>query len=453
VTDSATPDVNDRRFDDLTVRELHDIMQLRCDVFVVEQTCVYPEVDGADPEARHVWLERGDAVVSYLRVLDDRRPWRIGRVVTHPDHRGQQLSGKLMAHLLDTHPDEVWELEAQAYLQGWYEKFGFVATGPVFDMDGIDHIPMQRLPAGHPDADDFVYDEMSMFADNAADAGFELPGPVDVRRIDTPLADGRVISSLRFGSAPKIVFVHGTAQNAHTWDTVALALGVDCVAVDLAGHGHSSWRDDRAYDLADLADDVVAVLRSLLEPVVLVGMSLGGMVATRVATLVPELVQRLVTVDITPGVTRAKAKHIHDFVAGPQAFASFGEIFDRTREFNPTRSASSLRRGILHNAERQPDGTWQWRYDRRGRDGEPPPRGDLWLDVEALTMPHLLVRGGSDGSVVDDADIAELAKRRPESRVVVVDGAGHSVQGDRPIELASILASELAAAADPHFPI
>jgi len=239
------------------------------------------------------------------------------------------------------------------------------------------------------------------------------------------------------------VFLHGTAQNAHTWDTVTLALRRDVVAVDLAGHGHSSWRDDRAYDLADLASDVVCLLTDMAaEPhVILVGMSLGGMVATRVAAIRPDLVRSLVVIDITPGVTKSKAKNIFDFISGPQSFSSFDEILARTMEFNPNRSESSLRRGILHNAERHTDGSWNWRYDRRGRDGEPPPRGDLWLDIEAVGdagLPHLLVRGGGAGSVVDDADVEEFKKRNPGASVVVVDDAGHSI-----LKLSEILLAEL----------
>ena len=142
---------------------------------------------------------------------------------------------------------------------------------------------------------------------------------------------------------------------------------------------------------------------------------------------------------------RDKASEVVAFIAGPQTFPSFGEIFARTVEFNPTRSASSLRRGILHNAHRLPDGSWEWNYDRRQLEGvELPAVGDLWEDVSLTTCPYLLVRG-SASPVVDDADVAELRRRRPDVRVTVVEGAGHSVQGDRPLERAALLAAELRA--------
>src|SRR4029077_18278472 len=118
---------------------------------------------------------------------------------------------------------------------------------------------------------------------------------------------------------------------------------------------------------------------------------------------------------------------------------------DRTVQFNPTRSVSSLRRGVLHNAAEQPDGSWSWRYDRfrpenvnEGGDARPVDFANLWDDVSAITAPMLLVRGGLSG-VVGDEDVAELQRRQPSAKVVVVEGAGHSVQGDKPLELARLL--------------
>ncbi|HKY16481.1 MAG TPA: alpha/beta hydrolase, partial [Microthrixaceae bacterium] len=236
------------------------------------------------------------------------------------------------------------------------------------------------------------------------------------------------------------------AQNAHTWDTVVLAMGQPpTLAIDLPGHGHSDRRENGGYDPRSNAEAIAEVMAALAPDAgVMVGMSLGGLTANALAATHPELVRRLVVVDVTPGVDRDKAKDVADFIAGPQSFPSFGEIFARTVEFNPTRTESSLRRGILHNAHRMPDGSWEWNYDRRQLDGaELPKFGDLWEDVSATTCPYLLLRG-SLSPVVDDADEAELLRRRPDARVTTVEGAGHSIQGDRPLELAEILAAELA---------
>jgi pimeloyl-ACP methyl ester carboxylesterase len=161
-------------------------------------------------------------------------------------------------------------------------------------------------------------------------------------------------------------------------------------------------------------------------------------------------------VDITPGVNAAKTKAITDFVDGPQEFASFDDLLARTKEHNPTRSESSLRRGILHNAQQQPDGSWQWRYDRgshararqaapavdegSGADETADARSPLWDDFASISCPVTLVRG-SLSPVVDDDDVAEARRLQPGVAVHLVDGAGHSVQGDRPVELAAILAA------------
>jgi pimeloyl-ACP methyl ester carboxylesterase len=148
---------------------------------------------------------------------------------------------------------------------------------------------------------------------------------------------------------------------------------------------------------------------------------------------------------VTPGVDHAKARAITAFVDGPESFASFDELLARTIAHNPTRSVSSLRRGILHNAEQRSDGSWVWRYrrfwqsDQRDRSAEPLHFSQLWRAVSGLEVPLMLVRGMRAQSVVDDADEAELVRRCPRARIEHVVEAGHSVQGDAPVELARLI--------------
>jgi len=312
------------------------------------------------------------------------------------------------------------------------------------------------------DAPPVDYDEFGLFHENIAEFDLDVAELPLVARIETPVGDGasrRSVSALQWGSDdPEIVYLHGGAQNAHTWDTVALALGRPALAVDLPGHGHSGWRSDGAYSPMNLADDVAAVVAAHAPRArVVVGMSLGGLTALELTVRHPALVSSLVMVDITPGVNAAKTKAITDFVDGPQEVASFDDLLARTIEHNPTRSESSLRRGILHNAHPQPDGSWQWRYDRgshaRARqtaadtaavdtDVTADALSPLWDHFGSITCPVTLVRG-SLSPVVDDDDVAEARRRQPELAVHVVDGAGHSVQGDRPVELAAILSALL----------
>jgi pimeloyl-ACP methyl ester carboxylesterase len=300
-------------------------------------------------------------------------------------------------------------------------------------------------------------DEFGLLHENAAEHGLPFDGPPVVRRVVTELHDGRRISSLVWGSrAPAVVLIHGGAQNAHTWDTVALALDRPLVAPDLPGHGHS---DSPAPGVgtapaANAADLAVAIDALAPNADLVVGMSLGGLSAIALGAARPDLVRRLVLVDITPGVTGEKARVIHDFVRGPATFASFDDLLARTMEFNPTRSESSLRRGILHNAVQLADGSWVWRHRRDDYialgddDVDRPDITALWDDLEHLAAPVTLVRGTRAQSVVDDDDVTELMSRRPDATVIEVD-AGHSVQGDAPLELAEIIRTAIDSPVDP----
>jgi pimeloyl-ACP methyl ester carboxylesterase len=286
-----------------------------------------------------------------------------------------------------------------------------------------------------------AYDELGLFHENAAEAGLPWDGPPSVRRTDVG-----GVSALVWGEAPpELVLIHGGAQNAHTWDTTALALRRPLVAIDLPGHGHSAWRDDHDYRPASMAPLVAAAIEELAPDALAVcGMSLGGLTSIAVTDQRPELVRKLALVDITPGVNGEKAADIHAFVSGPETFESFDALLERTMQFNPTRSESSLRRGILHNATPNDDGTWRWRYDRLRMDTEGADVdiaevfGAMWDAIERVQVPMLLLRG-STSPVVDDDDVAELRRRQPDAQVIVVEGAGHSIQGDKPLELAQHL--------------
>ena len=133
-------------FSELDARTLYAILKLRCDVFVVEQECAYPELDGRDtePGTRHLWLAAGLEVLAYLRILDDGDECRIGRVVTAPRVRGAGLAGRLVQHALTAIGDRPSVLHAQAHLVGFYGKYGFAQNGPEYLEDGIPHVPMVR---------------------------------------------------------------------------------------------------------------------------------------------------------------------------------------------------------------------------------------------------------------------------------------------------------------------
>ena len=300
------------------------------------------------------------------------------------------------------------------------------------------------------------YDEFSMFHENASEYGIAYAGPPVVSREFVAVSGGRKISALKWGNeSPRIVFLHGGAQNAHTWDTVALALGVAVLCIDLPGHGHSDSAaafDGTALPLQQNAGDVAAVIRALApDALAVVGMSLGGLTTLALTRDHGDLVRKMVLVDITPGVNQEKTKQITDFVNGPATFPSFEELLKRTIEFNPTRTVESLRRGILHNALQEDDGSWVWRYRRADAPPLPemktavdegdkrPSTAPLWDVVSGFGKPLMFVRGMRKQSVVSDEDEAELVKRAPHARVEHIAEAGHSVQGDTPLELAALI--------------
>lgn len=287
-----------------------------------------------------------------------------------------------------------------------------------------------------------AYDEFSYFHENMSEWNIETEVP-NVRRFFVTVDGLRQLSGLRWGDAePELVLLHGGAQNAHTFDTVALALSPhSLIALDLPGHGHS---DPSIYPASAIASHALDVARALVQliapPRPLVGMSLGGLTALLVAHDRSDLVSALVLIDITPGVNADKARHITDFVNGPTSFDDFDVLLERTKQHNPTRSESSLRRGVLHNAVQRPDGSWVWRHQQHGKSElEAPDAGDLWEKLSELAMPVTLIRAMGPGSVVDDDDEAEFLRRLPDATIVRVADSGHSVQGDQPLVLAAAL--------------
>lgn len=153
-------------FDRLTGRQIHDLLRLRQDVFVVEQNCPYPDIDGRDPGAEHLLAfdptRKGGTLIGTLRLLSGAVPphgsdlpalvpqdaTTIGRIVVAPDYRGVKLGGVMLAEAIrqieTTRGPHVVQLSAQAHLQGFYNRFGFNPVGEDYLEDGIPHIDMRR---------------------------------------------------------------------------------------------------------------------------------------------------------------------------------------------------------------------------------------------------------------------------------------------------------------------
>ena len=141
-------ELNVKAFGALTVEELYAILKLRVDVFVVEQRCAYPELDGMDAQALHVFLTGNGEIAAYLRILPEGMQFKdaagIGRVIARK--RGEGLGAEILRAGIDVarrqfHAKRI-RLEAQSYAQGFYEKAGFVRCSEEFDEDGIPHVEM-----------------------------------------------------------------------------------------------------------------------------------------------------------------------------------------------------------------------------------------------------------------------------------------------------------------------
>ena len=139
-----------KKFEELTTEELYEILKLRSDVFVVEQECVYPDCDGRDIHAQHLYVEKDNEIVGYLRILEKGQTFdelAIGRVVVREDYRGIGLARHMMSKALmfinDYLHEHTVKLSAQEHLTDFYKSVGFYTISEAYVEDGIPHIDME----------------------------------------------------------------------------------------------------------------------------------------------------------------------------------------------------------------------------------------------------------------------------------------------------------------------
>ncbi len=251
------------------------------------------------------------------------------------------------------------------------------------------------------------------------------------------------------GSPPgpsHVLFLHGGGLTARTWDLVCLALRNDyhCLALDQRGHGDSEWSPGLEYGTDAHIRDLDALIGQLgLERPVLVGQSMGALNSLAYAARHVDAVAGLVLVDMTPDVQAKGTERIFDFVTAPAELDSVDAFVERALDFNPSRDPRLLRRSLLHNLRRLPNGKWTWKYDRRGMTRE---RFDelraevagVWDLLDGVTCPALVVRGELS-DVVSDESAAALADALPDGDWIGIKDAGHTVQGDNPRALAAAI--------------
>jgi esterase len=280
----------------------------------------------------------------------------------------------------------------------------------------------------------------------AVRAGFSFAEVVlpEERRV---AANGLSFRYLDWGTKGQrpILFLHGGALTAHTWDLCCLALRDDyhCMALDQRGHGDSDWAPDADYSLSAQREDVKGFTAAIgLDQFVLVGMSMGAINGLAYAIAYPETLSALVLIDAGPDVRRRGSSRIRDFVNGGAKPESLDAIIERALAFNPRRDPKVLRRSLMHNLRRQEDGNWVWKYDRRRfqqmGEAHAAERQGLADGLARVTCPTLVVRG-AESDVFHEEDGERLAQRLPDGRFITIPRAGHTVQGDNPKDLAAAL--------------
>jgi pimeloyl-ACP methyl ester carboxylesterase len=278
---------------------------------------------------------------------------------------------------------------------------------------------------------------------SAATAGVRLPD------LALPGEHHLLLRRMRFhyldwGTAglPPVLFLHGGGLNAHTWDLVCAALRAErhCLALDQRGHGESEWSPEMDYSTESHAGDLEAFVGTLqLRRFVLVGMSLGGVNALAWAAKHSGHLAGMVLVDVGPEIRTDGVRKIAAFTSEATPLDSVEHFVERALAFNPRRNRELLRRSLLHNLRRMPDGRFMWKYDQRHRGKVDPEayarrRALLWSAVDTVECPVLVVRG-AQSDVFHDEDADRLARRFRRGRWVKVEGAGHTVQGDNPAGL------------------
>ncbi|WP_066519521.1 alpha/beta fold hydrolase [Curtobacterium ammoniigenes] len=284
------------------------------------------------------------------------------------------------------------------------------------------------------------FDDVPMLA---ASMGID---PMGARRLAIELEPGRSLSVVKWGAPEpraRVVFLPGVGLDARSFDATALALGWSAVAVDLPGHGHSGWLHDGDYAAERVAPDVLRAIEHVArEPIVLVGHSLGAMVATRVAALAPERIAALLLVDMTPDFPDRAVAQIVRALGDEPRFADADAYVSHAREHRRLEPEPMLRREAAHSFE-QPRGesTMRRRHHFPHRaTGITPTLGrfaDRWPDLEAVRAPVTLVR--ADRGYVSPGLAARFQRRLPHAMVVTLPGT-HALQLSAPVELAGVIA-------------
>jgi esterase len=250
----------------------------------------------------------------------------------------------------------------------------------------------------------------------------------------------------RPGALP-VVCVHGYTSSTEAFNALARRIQdrAHIIAMDVRGHGESAWSADGAYQYADQAGDLAALVDRLgIERFVLIGTSMGGVIAMVYAGQHGDRLRALVLNDIGPDVEAGSGRITQTVGSRPYDFASLDEAMQYRRETSPITAARPLEdqeetaRGVLRE---RPDGRWAWKMDpayieQRVKQG-PPKRPPLWPVLETLQCPTQLV-WGTDSDVLSEAQAKRMVAALPKGELVSVPGIGHAPTLVEPPVLAAL---------------
>jgi pimeloyl-ACP methyl ester carboxylesterase len=263
----------------------------------------------------------------------------------------------------------------------------------------------------------------------------------------TGAAGNRLVATEMGPPGAPVLLLHGGGQTRHAWARTARRLaeeGWHAIALDQRGHGDSAWVADGAYSFRDFSDDAIAVAARIRQEQgrapVAVGASLGGVAALHaIGRAGKPAFAGLVLVDVVPRMDPGGVAHIQGFMRARavQGFASIEEAAEAVAQYLPHRPRPSSHEGLRKNLRLNPDGRWRWHWDPGFLDGPRSVNSD-WERIErellaaagSLTVPTLLVRGGSSELVTPEA-AAEFRALAPGAEFVDVAEARHMVAGDR----------------------
>jgi pimeloyl-ACP methyl ester carboxylesterase len=241
--------------------------------------------------------------------------------------------------------------------------------------------------------------------------------------------------------------VHGYTSSAEAFNAVARRLEdrAHLVAMDVRGHGESAWSPEGAYQYADQAGDLAALADQLgLDRFVLIGTSMGGIIAMAYAAQHADRLRGLVINDIGPDVEAGSSRITGMVGSRPADFASLDEAMEYRRQSSPITAGRPLedqRETALGVLRQRPDGRWAWKMDpayieQRVKRGAPA-RPQLWPALETLPCPTQVV-WGTDSDVLSEAQAKRMAAALPKGELVSIPGVGHAPTLVEPSVLAAL---------------